>query len=289
MVKKKGGTGKPAKLKVKPLYILAAVCAALFASGIFYNSQRQEFDGVRINLAGRQRMLTQKISRDTILYAYNHKEAHRVKTHMEVFETTLHALTYGGPAPMDLRMSYFRSLPPMDEPHIREKLEHIMGHWKTLKNSANLILEQKNTTGLDKLIISSEELLTGMNHIVFLIQEAAEKKHFTGYLLAYLGLFLVGLSGIIFLYLKIKRGAAALKNAAARIEKLETLLPICSNCKKIRSGDQDPSNMKSWQPVEAYFSKKDEVMFSHSMCPDCTRELYPEMADELLRGEENPL
>jgi hypothetical protein len=50
------------------------------------------------------------------------------------------------------------------------------------------------------------------------------------------------------------------------------LLPICANCKKIRSGDN------KWQQIEGYI--KDHIVdidFTHGLCPDCMMELYPEI------------
>lgn len=52
-----------------------------------------------------------------------------------------------------------------------------------------------------------------------------------------------------------------------RIKHLEGLLPICSFCKKIRSGEK-------WVPVERYIGDRSDVDFSHSLCPDCLREHY---------------
>jgi GAF domain len=63
-----------------------------------------------------------------------------------------------------------------------------------------------------------------------------------------------------------------LRSALARIKTLRGLIPICSNCKKIRD-DQG-----FWQAMEAYVRKHSEADFSHSLCPECTRELYPDYA-----------
>ncbi len=49
---------------------------------------------------------------------------------------------------------------------------------------------------------------------------------------------------------------------------LRGLIPICSNCKDIRD------DMGSWQRIEAYVEKKSSALFSHSICPKCTKKLY---------------
>jgi len=74
------------------------------------------------------------------------------------------------------------------------------------------------------------------------------------------------------LKMKIKELEAAL----AHINHLEGILPICSNCKKIRLKGADPENPESWVPIEAYISKKINAKFSHSLCPECMEKLYPE-------------
>ena len=74
------------------------------------------------------------------------------------------------------------------------------------------------------------------------------------------------------------RGLALLEQVQGYARDLETkvntlsgFLPICVSCKKIRD-DQG-----YWNQVEAYISKHTEVEFSHGICPDCARKLYPEL------------
>ena len=64
----------------------------------------------------------------------------------------------------------------------------------------------------------------------------------------------------------------ALQNALAEVKTLSGLLPICASCKKIR----DDSGY--WQQIEIYISSHSEAEFSHGLCPDCLKRLYPEYA-----------
>jgi ligand-binding sensor domain-containing protein len=61
-----------------------------------------------------------------------------------------------------------------------------------------------------------------------------------------------------------------IQEALANIKTLSGLIPICSNCKKIR-GDKG-----YWENLEKYIQTHSEAKFSHSLCPDCFKELYPE-------------
>jgi hypothetical protein len=60
-----------------------------------------------------------------------------------------------------------------------------------------------------------------------------------------------------------------LEATLAKIKTLRGLLPICASCKKIRD-DQG-----YWTQVEVYVRDHTEADFSHGLCPDCHRALYP--------------
>jgi CheY-like chemotaxis protein len=62
-----------------------------------------------------------------------------------------------------------------------------------------------------------------------------------------------------------------LQEALAKVRTLRGLLPICASCKKIRD-DQG-----YWQQVEVYVRDHTEAEFSHCLCPDCAKKLYPEL------------
>ena len=62
-----------------------------------------------------------------------------------------------------------------------------------------------------------------------------------------------------------------LKAALLKVRQLSQLLPICAACKKIRD-DQG-----QWHQVEVYIRDHAGVEFSHGICPECTKKLYPDM------------
>ena len=61
-----------------------------------------------------------------------------------------------------------------------------------------------------------------------------------------------------------------LQRASEEIKTLEGIVPICSFCKKVRD------DKGYWEQVEVYVSKHSHADFSHSICPDCLKEHYPE-------------
>ncbi|MBI3887167.1 MAG: response regulator [Opitutae bacterium] len=69
------------------------------------------------------------------------------------------------------------------------------------------------------------------------------------------------------------RVAERILQFTTQVRELESFLPICGYCKKIR----DDSNY--WQQVESYFKQKQGTQFSHSVCPDCMeRVIRPQLA-----------
>ncbi len=87
---------------------------------------------------------------------------------------------------------------------------------------------------------------------------------------------LLGLGILGFVGRRLIQSVEALEASRATVRTLEGMLPICSFCKKIRREDGDPDNQDDWQPMEAYISSRAEVGFSHSICPECLKEQYPD-------------
>ncbi|MDQ7783106.1 MAG: PAS domain-containing protein [Desulfomonilaceae bacterium] len=65
-----------------------------------------------------------------------------------------------------------------------------------------------------------------------------------------------------------------LMKALAQVKKLSGLLPICASCKKIRD------DKGYWRQIEAYIRDHSEAEFSHGICPECARKLYPEFVKD---------
>jgi DNA-binding response OmpR family regulator len=66
-----------------------------------------------------------------------------------------------------------------------------------------------------------------------------------------------------------------LRAALERVKRLEGIIPICARCKSVRTDGG------YWKQVEGYLSEYAGLTFSHGLCPDCARVVYPEdSADE---------
>jgi len=63
---------------------------------------------------------------------------------------------------------------------------------------------------------------------------------------------------------------ASLNQALTEVKKLSGLLPICCHCKKIRD------DKGYWNQIEEYIHKHSEARFSHGICQECAKKLYPD-------------
>ena len=60
---------------------------------------------------------------------------------------------------------------------------------------------------------------------------------------------------------------------------IQGIVPICANCKKIRREDSDPNSPSSWLQIESYISERTGTAFSHGICPECVKLLYPDLVN----------
>ncbi len=68
-----------------------------------------------------------------------------------------------------------------------------------------------------------------------------------------------------------------LEQALGHIKRLEGLLPICAQCKRIRIEDGEPRDKRKWIKIESYLSARTDAKFTHTICPECMRKLYPNL------------
>jgi len=70
---------------------------------------------------------------------------------------------------------------------------------------------------------------------------------------------------------KLQETIAGLQDALNRVKLLSGLLPICASCKKIRD------DRGRWKRLEEYISEHSEAEFTHGICRDCAKRLYPKL------------
>lgn len=262
----------------KPEFIFYTSATLLFItliSAAFHYSSIQQDDAVRINLAGRQRMLSQKIVKELLLYSSNEVSRDRVIQSVNIFSQTQNALINGGPAPMSAGSEKMRTLSQIQEIETLNKLLEVEEMWESVQGEIFNFISKKNRNSLKYVISRNEIFLDKIEESVYALQKKSENNSLILQIIIILLVLIILSLFIIIIYRKVKE----VREADKRIKELETLLPICSSCKKIRTNNDEPKEIKSWTSIEEYLRKNNEMIFTHTICPDCKKKLYPDLKE----------
>ncbi len=88
----------------------------------------------------------------------------------------------------------------------------------------------------------------------------------------FMGVFSTAFNSMVEALEEKRRTEALLREAQARVKHLEGIIPICMYCKKIRDDEA------IWQQMEKYITEHSEAMFSHSICPECYKNVKADIA-----------
>jgi methyl-accepting chemotaxis protein len=177
---------------------------AIFLVGIvLYMQVKQEHDSLVINLAGRQRMLSQKMTKEILLFSEGHIPSENVVNTIKVFDDTLNSLYNGRRAPLDLAQTKFAELPRPESKKVVDQLQKVESTWKVFRENAIKFVEAKDQPSLEHIKKINVTLLEEMNRAVFLMDAVAARKVqsvrtlLLGGCIALLALFLVTLRIIL--------------------------------------------------------------------------------------------
>jgi len=139
---------------------------------------QQKNDALVINIAGRQRMLTQKFSKEFFLSLQQGKErSELMKKTGHLFDVSLKALSTGGPTYLDVGMSKEITLSGTSNPEIKEQLTQVASLWQELQKSIDTIDARKHSQ--EQLVTInnlSVKTLASMNTAVGMFAEEAAGK-----------------------------------------------------------------------------------------------------------------
>ena len=182
----------------------------------WYTTSAQKADGLVINLAGRQRMLSQKMSKETLLYAATTDAKQKEKllatanNTMKVFDITLSALLNSGKAPLSLDLEgQYAVIPKAIEPAysqlivVNEIWEQFSQHIKNINSKKG-----DSAIALKHIKENNLNLLKNMDKAVGMLQKLSEKKVQRLILFQIFGLFV----GIILMVTSIFQIAGIIKN-----------------------------------------------------------------------------
>ncbi len=167
-------------MSIKKKLLIPGLLFLLLIIGIFVSStlilREQKSDGLIINLAGRQRMLTQKMTKELLMFYMDIADPKLVLNTVEVFDRTLKALRNGGEAPLDLEMKKFGMIPPPKDESVIKQLDTVISLWKPFKKAVINYLSNRDRESMNYILNSNVKLLSEMNKAVFLMQKVADSK-----------------------------------------------------------------------------------------------------------------
>ncbi len=154
---------------------IIALAMPVFTPSIVASQEEQGFDlgKYRIDIAGRQRMLTQRIAKEICFIELGYKvDMHHdmLEQDYHLFDEILHVLRDGGGA-MDL--------PPEEDRRTLEELEIVFGHWEEFAEEIETIIASNEVSeeAEEHIIEENLILLQDMNDTVFLIEQEYANPH----------------------------------------------------------------------------------------------------------------
>ena len=169
--------GINAKLSAVFLGLLVLMGATILFTFVTLDSQKN--DGIVINLAGRQRMLTQKMSKESLAVMMGDNAVRKsLATTVEMFDKTHKALINGGKAP--LGGDNFVDLPPTQDPGILGQMREVDSLWKEFHRNVKVILDRNAPPealkgAINFIKANNVPLLKAMNKAVGMYESVSTK------------------------------------------------------------------------------------------------------------------
>ncbi len=208
---------------------LALIIVMMFLA-TWWVTNSQKDDGAGINMAGRQRMLSQKMTKEILAGISTTESKVRedsfksAKNSMRVFDTTLNGLIAGGKIPLSLSAAdnTFFSSPPADG-NAAKLLREVQSLWKNFQGKMNTILSGAPSAEKDLIWIrtNNTKLLTAMNKAVVQMQKDAESSVTFLLTLQFCGL----LTAIVFVII----GVIVIQKLISRLNKITEFAAVIGN------------------------------------------------------------
>ena len=167
-------------LKMKLALILGSTLLLLLVTvgATFYTARLQEGDAAVINVAGRQRMLSQKTIKEAYTISFSGSEKatdyrKKLKKTVDLFEKSIHGLIDG-----DIELG----LPPTTDPEILAQINKVHDIWAGIHESAEIIITVKDKSdsrylsAMEFMGNKNEDLLHQVDKVVQMYEMAASQK-----------------------------------------------------------------------------------------------------------------
>jgi len=172
------------KYKVFVSMLIIFMISVMMVVATFLVTSKQRSDGLLINLAGRQRMLTQKMTKEALAFIYKKQVDGQVnnvllsdlKKTIKLFDITLNSLIDSGPAPITLNPDGTTRLLPRSSGDVRNQLNKVRKIWLPFKQNMEKLIKYQDISAIEYIMHNNINLLKTMNKAVGLMQIEAEKK-----------------------------------------------------------------------------------------------------------------
>jgi len=178
-------------MKIKHKLEITTIGLSMIILGMFFATWwitgKQKTDGLMINLAGRQRMLSQKMTKEIIFFQMekirtgriNADTAAGIRNTMKVFDTTLSALKDSGDAPLSLNLkdTEYRWCPKANDPAFSQ-LKKVKLLWDKFSEHIEAVLNNPEAAedGFNWVLNNNLSLLKEMNAAVVMMQKQSEAR-----------------------------------------------------------------------------------------------------------------
>lgn len=173
------------KRKLQLLILLFLVVVTGLVGYTLKSIEAQKNDTLVVNIAGRQRMLSQKVTKEFLLALHTAKQLSdqqvlaQIDNSRQLFSVSLQALIHGGLTYSDLGMKKSLTLPPAPE-HIKDQLEIVSGLWQELQQELQAVTPgQFNHQQLTAISEQSVKVLANMNKAVGMFAAHSDQKIYT--------------------------------------------------------------------------------------------------------------
>ncbi|WP_353118584.1 methyl-accepting chemotaxis protein [Nitratidesulfovibrio sp.] len=169
------------RLRILLAVLGQALLAMALCTAVIVISNRQATDGMAVNLAGRQRMLSQKMTKEALALLHGGPATLRqsIANQIRVFDLTLTAFIDGGQAPLTLKADGPTGQLPPPSAVVRGQLLTVRGEWLRLRGLVEAALPEGAAPAPETapaLLAASDGVLDAMNKAVTLMQGESESR-----------------------------------------------------------------------------------------------------------------
>jgi len=209
---------------ISVLLLLVLVFLTTFLIAVF-SLRHQQSNSLVINVAGRQRMLSQKISKECLIYLSPHAgliKKETIENSVKLFQLSMDALLDGGMTYSDPAMTQAVILPSMKDPDSKAQCLQVRALWAPFRVLVEKILQAGNGSEADiKTVIQQNvEILTAMHKTVGLLQKSAESALRLPLYAQIVGVVLVMLTGLLMFNILMRTVIAPLKAMVSAVDHL---------------------------------------------------------------------